>query len=581
MKAAAATPRIKDPIAFEVAKNALISLADELAITVIRTAHSQTVRDSMDFSTAICDARGRVIAQGCGIPLHLGAIPDAMDAVLAKYGSDTQPGDIFVLNDPDEGGMHLPDAFMIKPVFRGPLLIGYSAVVAHHQDIGGRAAGGNAVDSTEIFQEGLQIPVLKFHDRGKVNETLLAIWLRNVRLPDLVYGDIQAQIAACHVGEVGLLQIAEQYERDELQALMDEILDYTESRVRAEIAKIPQGEYSFEDHIDDDGFGSGPISIRVKMQVLEDSIMVDFGGTSPQVKSALNATMSYVNSGVYTALMCVMSADIPSNAGFYRPITIVAPKGTIVNPNRPAPRAARGLTGFRIVDATLGALAKALPGRVLAAGDGGATMVAIGGTNPNGTSFVFIDFQTSGWGARPDRDGVDGVSPLAANLANVPIEEVELHQPVRVERYGFLADTEGAGKWRGSLSVVRELRFMGEEAILQVRSDRRKFPPYGLAGGEPGSPSNSVLNPGSDQQLLPTKLTMPITHGDLLRHNLAGGGGYGDRLQRDPALVLEDVLDGKLSPGRAAEMYGVVIDLEGETVDMAGTNARRAEHSRP
>jgi N-methylhydantoinase B len=579
MKAPVTTFRMKDPIAFEVAKNALISLADELAITVIRTAHSQTVRDSMDFSTAICDAGGRVIAQGCGIPLHLGAIPVAMDAVLARYGSEMHPGDVFVLNDPDEGGMHLPDAFMIKPVFRGAELIGYSAVVAHHQDIGGRAAGGNAVDSTEIFQEGLQIPVLKFHDRGKVNETLLSIWLRNVRLPDLVYGDIQAQIAACHVGEVGLLQIAERYEPGELQALMDEILDYTEARVRAEIGAIPQGEYSFEDHIDDDGFGSGPIKICVKIRVLEDSIEADFAGTSPQVKSALNATMSYVNSGVYTALMCVMSGDIPSNAGFYRPIAITAPKGTIVNPNRPAPRAARGLTGFRIVDATLGALAKALPGRVMAAGDGGATMIAIGGTNPNGSSFVFIDFQTSGWGARPDRDGVDGVSPVAANLSNVPVEEVELHQPARVERYGFLPDTEGAGKWRGSLSVVRELRFTGEEAIMQVRSDRRKFPPYGLEGGEPGSPSNSILNPGPRQEQLPTKLTMPIKHGDVLRHNLAGGGGYGDPLQRDPALVLEDVLDGKLSVERAAAKYGVVIDLKNERVDDAKTSSRRRGHS--
>jgi len=214
----------------------------------------------------------------------------------------------------------------------------------------------------------------------------------------------------------------------------------------------------------------------------------------------------------------------------------------------------------------------------MAAGDGGATMIAIGGTNQNGSSFVFIDFQTSGWGARPDRDGVDGVSPVAANLSNVPVEEVELHQPAKVERYGFLPDTEGAGKWRGSLSVVRELRFTGEEAIMQVRSDRRKFPPYGLEGGEPGSPSNNILNPGSTQVQLPTKLTMPIKHGDLLRHNLAGGGGYGDPMQRDPALVLEDVLDGKLSIERAAATYGVVIDLEGESVDTAKTSSRRLEH---
>lgn len=573
------TGRIKDLIAFEVVKNALISLADELAITVVRTAHSQTVRDAMDFSTAICDSKGRVIAQGCGIPLHLGSIPAAMDAVIAKYANDTNPGDIFLLNDPDEGGMHLPDAFMIKPVFVEERLIGYSAVVAHHQDIGGRAAGGNAVDSTEIFQEGLQIPLLKFYDRGELNATLLAIWLRNVRLPDLVFGDIQSQLAACHIGEVGLLQLVERYSTEGLQDLMDEILDYTEARVRSEIALIPNGAYSFEDYIDDDGFGSGPIKIKVLVQISDDSIAVDFAGSSPQVKSALNATMSFTNSSVYTALMCVMSRDIPSNAGFYRPITVTAPKGSIMNPNRPAPRAARGLTGFRMVDTTLGALAKALPGRVLAAGDGGPTMIAIGGTNVDGSAFILVDFQLGGWGGRPDRDGVDGTSSLTANLANVPIEEIELHQPARVEQYGLLADTEGAGKWRGCLAVVRELRFTADEGTLQIRSDRRKFLPYGLEGGDPGSPSNNILNPGPNQKVLPSKITMPIMCGDSLRHNLAGGGGYGDPLQRDPALVLQDVLDEKVSPQRAAEKYGVIIDMQMEKVDVEKTIARRANHS--
>jgi N-methylhydantoinase B len=314
--------------------------------------------------------------------------------------------------------------------------------------------------------------------------------------------------------------------------------------------------------------------------VLSDSITVDFDGTSLQVKSALNATMSFTNSAVYTALMCVMSRDIPSNAGFYRPISVIAPKGTIVNPNRPAPRAARGLTGFRVVDATLGALAQALPGHVLAAGDGGPTMIAMGGTNRDGTSFVLVDFQLGGWGGRPDRDGVDGTSSLTANLANVPVEEIELHQPARVEEYGFLPDTEGAGKWRGCLAVVRELRFLAEEGILQIRSDRRKFLPYGLAGGEPGSPSNNILNPGSHQQTLPTKITMPIKRGDLLRHNLAGGGGYGDPMQRDPVLVLEDVLDEKVSVQRAVDMYGVVVDLERQSVDVAKTDAHRSKHSR-
>ena len=207
-------------------------------------------------------------------------------------------------------------------------------------------------------------------------------------------------------------------------------------------------------------------------------------------------------------------------------------------------------------------------------------MIAMGGTNRDGTSFVLVDFQLGGWGGRPDRDGVDGMSSLTANLANVPVEEIELHQPARVEEYGFLPDTEGAGKWRGCLAVVRELRFLAEEGILQIRSDRRKFLPYGLAGGEPGSPSNNILNPGSHQQTLPTKITMPIKRGDLLRHNLAGGGGYGDPMQRDPVLVLEDVLDEKVSVQRAVDMYGVVVDLERQSVDVAKTDAHRSKHSR-
>ncbi len=252
----------RDPITFEVVKNAFIALADELAITVVRTAHSQVVRDSMDFSTAICDAQGRVVAQGLGIPLHLGAIPDAMDALLARFGDDIGPGDVFAFNDPDEGGMHLPDIFVIKPVFAGETLVGYAACVAHHADIGGRVPGGNAVDSTEIFQEGLQIPPLKLYEGGRLNETLMTILLRNVRIPEVVRGDLDAQLAACHTGEAGLLELVDRYSAEGVSALADEILDYTEDLVRAELQRLPAGEYVFEDHIDDDGFGSGPIPIR-------------------------------------------------------------------------------------------------------------------------------------------------------------------------------------------------------------------------------------------------------------------------------------------------------------------------------
>lgn len=571
-----------DPIAFEVVKNGLAALADELAITIVRTAHSQVVRDSLDFSTAICDAEGRVVAQGCGIPLHLGAIPDAMQVLDAKFAGDVNPGDVFILNDPDEGGMHLPDIFVIKPVFAEEGLLGYAACVAHYPEIGGRMAGGNAVDSTEIFQEGLQIPLLKLYDRGRRDETLIAILLRNVRIPDVVMGDLDAQLAACHVGEAGLLALASRYGAHGLQDFMAQVLDYTESRLRAELQRIPDGEYSFADHIDDDGFGSGPIRIAVRLRIAGDQFEADFSGTSPQVRSALNATMSFTKATVYAALKCVVDDDIPSNSGFYRPITVNAPAGTILNPLRPAPRAARGLTGFRACDVVLRALADALPGRVPAAGEGGASMIAIGGRRVDHSPFIFVDFVTGGWGARLAADGLDGNSPIAANLSNVPAEEIEAHDPLRVERYGFLPDTGGAGRFRGCLSVVRQYRFLEEEALLQLRSDRRDHLPYGLEDGWPGTPSSNVLNPGSaDERSLPTNVTTEICKGDVFRHITAGGGGYGQPLHRECARVLDDVLDGKISNEYAERVYGVVMVESGDRVDDAATRSLRDRLTAP
>jgi N-methylhydantoinase B len=497
-----------------------------------------------------------------------------MQAVLSRYAGDVNPGDVFIFNDPDEGGMHLPDIFVIKPVFDGERLVGYAACVAHYPEIGGRMAGGNAVDSTEIFQEGLQIPILKLYDRGRRNETLVSILLRNVRIPDVVMGDLEAQLAACHVGEVGLLELAGRYTAEGLQRFMDGVLDYTETRLRAELARMPDGVYGFVDHIDDDGFGSGPIRLAVSVTISGDRLEADFTGTSPQVRSALNATMSFTRATVYTGLRCVVADDIPSNAGFYRPITVTAPRGTILNPVRPAPRAARGLTGFRACDAVLGALAAALPGRVPAAGEGGASMIAFGGQRRDHSSFVFVDFMTGGWGARPGQDGIDGNSPIAANLSNVPIEEIEAHQPIKVERYGFLPDTGGAGRRRGCLSVLREFRFLEDEGTLQIRSDRRDHPPYGLEGGRPGTPSLNVLNPATEgERLLPTNVTTGVRRGDLLRHVTAGGGGYGDPLEREPPRVLEDVLDGKISAGCAEREYGVVVLVDG--VDEPATRRLR------
>ncbi|MFZ0215831.1 MAG: hydantoinase B/oxoprolinase family protein, partial [Candidatus Dormiibacterota bacterium] len=407
-------------------------------------------------------------------------------------------------------------------------------------------------------------------------EALLALWLRNVRIPDIVLGDIQAQIAACRVGERGLQRLAERHGPDGLQRLMDEILDYTEWRVRVEIETMRDGIYSFVDHLDDDGFGSGPIRIEARLEVRGSDILVDFQGTSPQVEAALNGTLSFTKSSVYVALKCVTSPDIPANEGFYRPITVTAPAGSILNPARPAPRAARGLTGYRTIEVLFGALAGAVPDRVPAAGEGGATMVTIGGLLEGRHPFVCVDAYCGGWGARPDQDGVDGTSHVGTNVANVPAEEIELRQPLRVERYGFVPDTAGAGHYRGCLSLVRDLRLLSPEATLQIRSDRRRFLPYGLSGGGSGTPSMNVLNPGRGERVLPTKLTMQIREGDVVRHVTAGGGGSGDALDRDPVLVAAEVADGIVTVVHARQAYGVIVDDVTLALDLEATARLRA-----
>jgi N-methylhydantoinase B len=570
-----------DPITFEVVKNALRSVADEMAITVVRTAHSQVIRESMDFSTGLCDASGRLIAQGVGIPVQLGALPDAVQFLLRKYDRDIHPGDVFILNDPDEGGMHLPDLFVFRPVFRGDFHVGFAACVAHYADIGGRTPGGNAVDSTEIFQEGLQIPIVKLYERGRENRAIFEVLARNVRIPETVLGDLQAQLAATRIGEAGLLRLFERYGNEGFAALIEELLDYTERRVRSELARIAPGVYAFEDYIDNDGFGSGPIPIKVSLTIAGGQVLADFTGTSAQVKSALNATLSFTKSAVYTALRCVMQDDIPGNAGFFRPITVTAPVGTIVNPIRPAPRAARGLTGFRMVETVLGALHQALPDRVPAAGEGAATMISFSGHHGDGRPFVHVEFSAGGWGGRPDRDGVDGTSCIEGNISNVPVEEVELNQPLRVEQYGFVPDTGGPGTWRGCISVVRDFRLLADEALLHMRSDRRQFLPYGLNGGRSGTPSWNILNPGTVQEeVLPTHVTRLLRRGDVIRHMGAGGGGFGDPLDRDPQDVLADVREGKLSAKYVRENYAVELSGDGTAIDLGRTADLRAERRR-
>jgi N-methylhydantoinase B len=566
-----------DPVRLELIKNAIGSVVDEMVLTVVRTAYSSIMKDTMDLSSAFCDAKGRMIAQGLSLPLHLGSIPDAMDAVLARYEA-LEEGDVVILNDPYQGGMHLPDIFMFKPIHIGGRLLGYAVVVAHHNDMGGRVPGSSAADSTEIYQEGLRIPILKLYEHGQVNQTVLDIIGLNVRVPDVVLGDIQAQLAACQIADRGLRELVDRHGLNELETYFDEVLDYSEREARRTIASVPDGVYRFEDHLDDDGVNIGqPVKVKVAVTVEGDELTVDLTGTSPQVSGAINSTLSFAKSAVYFAIRSIMDSDAPNNAGFFRRINVHAPLGCLVNPKEPAACAARGVTGFRLIDAMFGALALAVPERVRAAGEGGTTSYSFGiYDEEDGRFTLFREALMGAWGGGFRKEGIDGVANPAANISNAPIEVVENQAPIRVEAYELVTDSGGPGKWRGGMAVKRQIRFLGARGTLQLRSDRRDHPPYGLCHGKSGAPSQNVFEENGQWRTLPTKFTRPLKHNQALRHISAGAGGFGDPFEREPERVLVDVRNGKVSPAAAARDYGVRLLEAPLRIDWDATQALRA-----
>lgn len=570
--------RTLDPITFELIKNSLESLVDDMALTIVRTAYSNVVRDNMDFSTGFCDRDGNLIAQGLTIPLHLGSIPDAMAALMRDLGPEAQPGDVWIMNDPFDGGMHLPDIFVVKPVFAtAGKVAGYAVTIAHHTDVGGRVAGGNASDSTEIYQEGLRIPPLHLYRAGQPNRTLHRLIEKNVRVPDKVLGDLRAQMSACYLGEQRYLELLVKYGEAECARNMTELLDYSERLTREALRAIPDGVYSFEDHIDDDGIDPGPITIHVTLTIQDDELTADFAGTSPQVRGAINSTFSVTKSMVYAAVRCVLPAAIPNNAGMFRPISVVAPEQSLLNPVLPAAVAARGLTAFRMGDALFGALAQAVPERVPAAGEGGNSGVSIGGYDADRRPYIYVEFICGCWGGRPDKDGIDGVTNLFSDLSNNPIEMTEAEYPLRVEAYELVPDSGGPGRQRGGMSIRKSFRFLGEQATLQVRSDRKRFRPYGLAGGAPGSASRNVLIRGEEAIEMPSKFTTIIQYGDVLDLYQAGGGGHGAPYQRDPERVLADVREGRVSIEAAERDYGVALTTsKPPEIDWVGTRRLRS-----
>jgi N-methylhydantoinase B len=566
-----------DPITFAVIKNAMDAIVDEVAYTVLRTARSEIVKDVMDYSAALCDRHGQMVAQAKTIALHLGAIPEAMAAVRSRFGADLQPGDAVILNDPYEGGMHLPDIFMFVPFFHGGSLEGWCVVICHHTDVGGRVPGSNASDSTEIYQEGLRIPPVKLYEAGAMNQTLERLLAINVRVPDRVLGDLRAQYAAARVGVRELSRLFERYGTQTARAYLTELLDYAERLTREEIRRWPKGCFTFTDTIDDDGLSPEPIPIKATVTVYDDRVSVDYSGSAPQVRAAINSTLSYTKSCTYLSVRCALKGDIPNNAGVFRCIEVHAPEGSVLNPRMPGAVAARALTGYRVFDAMLGCLAQIVPDRIPAAGEGGNTVLCLSGRRSDGSPFIIVDMICGAWGGRPDADGIEAVTNASQNLSNTPVETLEAQHPVRIEAYEFVPDSCGAGKWRGGLALRRSYRVLSDEAFMQLRADRMKFAPYGLAGGAPGRPAVNTLVSRDAESALPSKVTRWLAGDDVIVHVQPGAGGFGDPLEREPERVAADVWNGKITAAYARAQHAVVVDEASGRLDAAATQALRAQ----
>jgi N-methylhydantoinase B/oxoprolinase/acetone carboxylase alpha subunit len=571
-----------DPILLEVMNNELTAVAEEMAITMKRTARSIVAKEGGDFSTALVDAEGRLIAQGMAVGAHLGYIVGVMPWVLKKFSGHLQPGDIIAANDPYWGLSHLPDIVLIMPIFWRNELCGFAAVVEHHTDIGGRFPGGMGIACAEIYEEGVRLPGVKFYSAGVANQALLDLIAANVRAPQDVLGDLEAQVAACRRGEQGFVSLLNKYGRGTVEACNTELRLYSERVVRSRLQAIPDGTYTCEDVFEDDGLGGPGVKLVVCIRVQDDTVTVDFTGTDPQVKSAINVPPNLIGSIVQVIFRSVLGLDVPANSGLLAPIRVTAPEGCILNPKFPAAVGARGQLMWRIHDMLFAALAEAIPERVFAAGEGGVNMLVYAPKAENGTPPMLLEMYASGWGGRPTRDGIDGTMPLIMGGAfrSNPAEAIEREIPVIVEGFGFVPDSGGAGKFRGALAVYRKWRFLTDGRAM-IRTCRVKSVPYGLSGGEPGSPFQVLLESDSQRIEFPPQIMIDasVRAGDRLLHIQPSAGGYGDPWQRDPHSVLEDVLDEKMTVAYAEKTYGVVIDPQTFHIDSERTAALRQSHN--
>lgn len=570
-----------DPIDLEVFRGRLEAIADEIQDVLIRSSFSTIVTEAGDATAALFDEWGATVAQACAIPVHLGTL-----SALGKRFADSfpvgvaSPGDLYVINDPYDGGTHLPDIAVAAPVFTsdGSRLVGYVATMSHHQDIGGARPGSTPVDPYDLHAEGMRIPMMRLGQSGSLDDQLVDLLAANSRSPDNIRGDLAGQAASCLTGAERLSNLCERMGIENYSQGLNALMDYAEKITRRAIEQIPDGRYAHVDWLDDDGLSSDsePVKIAVAIEVSGSEILFDFSGTAPQVKSSINNVKSSTLACIYFAVRTLTGDEVPNNEGCYRPITALLPPGTIVNAEYPAPVAARGVGLIRVVDAVFGAMAAAVPSRAIAAGSGHASVTPAGGVDDLGKRMIGTlgGPLRSGPGARATKDGLDVSDHGLSNAYHIPVEIAEARLPIRYHSLGLWTDSGGAGRWRGGLGFISDVEWLRGEATVSLRFERQKLQPFGVFGGKP-APLVRLQVQTADGVIKPLhgKVTITLGAGDRLQYWSTGGGGYGDPLLRDPAKVMEDVLEGRVSERAAEADYGVLI-REGKLLEVDSAELR-------
>ncbi len=569
-----------DPITLEVMRNACQSVAEEMGAALIRTALSPNIKDRRDCSTAIYTAGGDLVAQAEHIPLHLGLMVSVVRKTLERYPIERlEPGDAIITNDPYISGSHLPDVVMITPVFLEGECVALLANLAHHVDMGGMVPGGMPTTSTEIFQEGIRIPPVKLRKRGEPDAEIMELITNNVRTSYEMRGDFQAQMAANNVGERRIQEVISRYGVDETHFYMNAVMDYAERRMTSAIGDLPEGTFTFEDYLEGDGLSDDLLKIKASLSIGDGRITVDFTGTDPQARGSVNSTRAVTLACVYYALKSAIGPELPSSGGTFRPVEVITPEGTLVNARFPAPVSNANInTSQRITEVILGALSKVIPERVPAASTGSMSIFTVGGVDPRtGEYYSYVETYGGGQGALFNADGMDGVHVHMTNTMNTPTEVIEIAYPLRVERYGLVPDSEGPGRFRGGLGLTREITTVDHQTTISIGTERRAIRPWGLAGGKPGGASATwIFEPDGNRRELPTKITTQVESGTRIVLQTAGGGGFGDPMERSPEQVSRDVAEGFVNPERAASEYGVAIGAAGSIDEEKTRSMRRA-----